>query len=113
MIRRPPRSTLFPYTTLFRSLKADGMAEQGVRHDEHSDRPDQVDSGGREPEYSQEVQVTSNASTWGRRNNGHAHRLAARTAKSLARLQFGPATVAEHVLLRSSLDTLLYAAQAR
>ena len=22
MIRRPPRSTLFPYTTLFRSLKA-------------------------------------------------------------------------------------------
>src|SRR3712207_7902953 len=26
MIRRPPRSTLFPYTTLFRSL------EEGVRH---------------------------------------------------------------------------------
>jgi len=28
MIRRPPRSTLFPYTTLFRSLKelfADGQ----------------------------------------------------------------------------------------
>src|SRR2546427_1228820 len=24
MIRRPPRSTLFPYTTLFRSLQADG-----------------------------------------------------------------------------------------
>src|SRR2546422_4556115 len=24
MIRRPPRSTLFPYTTLFRSLGADG-----------------------------------------------------------------------------------------
>src|SRR5256885_5879886 len=23
MIRRPPRSTLFPYTTLFRSLKSD------------------------------------------------------------------------------------------
>src|SRR3989442_11056666 len=26
MIRRPPRSTLFPYTTLFRSLRA-GLAE--------------------------------------------------------------------------------------
>src|SRR3989454_9825203 len=26
MIRRPPRSTLFPYTTLFRSLAEDGMA---------------------------------------------------------------------------------------
>src|SRR4051812_50089532 len=28
MIRRPPRSTLFPYTTLFRSQLADG-GEQG------------------------------------------------------------------------------------
>src|SRR5258708_26326497 len=28
MIRRPPRSTLFPYTTLFRSLK--GLAAQGA-----------------------------------------------------------------------------------
>src|SRR5260221_10727320 len=27
MIRRPPRSTLFPYTTLFRSSKAGGQAE--------------------------------------------------------------------------------------
>src|SRR3712207_9585598 len=26
MIRRPPRSTLFPYTTLFRSRLADGVA---------------------------------------------------------------------------------------
>src|SRR5690348_18020189 len=28
MIRRPPRSTLFPYTTLFRS--DDGAAERGI-----------------------------------------------------------------------------------
>src|SRR5258706_875283 len=28
MIRRPPRSTLFPYTTLFRSLRAGGGARQ-------------------------------------------------------------------------------------
>src|SRR2546427_11330409 len=27
MIRRPPRSTLFPYTTLFRSLTAEPAAE--------------------------------------------------------------------------------------
>src|SRR3712207_7585967 len=26
MIRRPPRSTLFPYTTLFRSCRLDGVA---------------------------------------------------------------------------------------
>src|SRR2546430_12651681 len=30
MIRRPPRSTLFPYTTLFRSL--DPVALQRIRH---------------------------------------------------------------------------------
>src|SRR2546429_7050151 len=40
MIRRPPRSTLFPYTTLFRSQ---GVAVAG-------DDPDrQVGTGGREP----------------------------------------------------------------
>src|SRR3712207_7207149 len=31
MIRRPPRSTLFPYTTLFRSSKEKVMNEQGIR----------------------------------------------------------------------------------
>src|SRR2546427_6106773 len=30
MIRRPPRSTLFPYTTLFRSLLADRAAPAGA-----------------------------------------------------------------------------------
>src|SRR5256885_9998947 len=34
MIRRPPRSTLFPYTTLFRSLRPrDGVEDD--RHGEH------------------------------------------------------------------------------
>src|SRR3712207_7904929 len=32
MIRRPPRSTLFPYTTLFRSL---GIDPANLRHYEH------------------------------------------------------------------------------
>src|SRR5256885_4495733 len=31
MIRRPPRSTLFPYTTLFRSLLADAPENQPLR----------------------------------------------------------------------------------
>src|SRR2546425_7122567 len=39
MIRRPPRSTLFPYTTLFRSLQLRGHG----RGDDHHVR------GGREP----------------------------------------------------------------
>src|SRR3712207_8928135 len=32
MIRRPPRSTLFPYTTLFRSKLSAGEREQLSRH---------------------------------------------------------------------------------
>src|SRR5256885_10542987 len=34
MIRRPPRSTLFPYTTLFRSLRSAG-ADLGTRLRRH------------------------------------------------------------------------------
>src|SRR3712207_7416229 len=34
MIRRPPRSTLFPYTTLFRSLEAEGLIISGTSPDE-------------------------------------------------------------------------------
>src|SRR2546430_6042964 len=38
MIRRPPRSTLFPYTTLFRSVAF--RQEQLARADVLADRPD-------------------------------------------------------------------------
>src|SRR2546421_7753615 len=38
MIRRPPRSTLFPYTTLFRST-AGRRARDGGQADQLSDRP--------------------------------------------------------------------------
>src|SRR2546422_11632791 len=34
MIRRPPRSTLFPYTTLFRSQHADLIVGIGLRFDD-------------------------------------------------------------------------------
>src|SRR5260370_16933061 len=46
MIRRPPRSTLFPYTTLFRSFRHDpghpfavhdpGLSDPGLLFDTHS-----------------------------------------------------------------------------
>src|SRR3712207_9518045 len=43
MIRRPPRSTLFPYTTLFRSVDAGRIAERTVlcvlTHDPKFDVP--------------------------------------------------------------------------
>src|SRR2546422_5882554 len=33
MIRRPPRSTLFPYTTLFRSLRIAALGVAGAREE--------------------------------------------------------------------------------
>src|SRR2546430_17530436 len=49
MIRRPPRSTLFPYTTLFRSHDRSGRSDEGVRgRDDFVPRPD---TGGGHSEY--------------------------------------------------------------
>src|SRR3712207_7996266 len=49
MIRRPPRSTLFPYTTLFRSNGRRGLPGVAVRADELEpsagvQRADQIDA---------------------------------------------------------------------
>src|SRR2546425_7663808 len=38
MIRRPPRSTLFPYTTLFRSAPFPPEPVDRRRHDQHHER---------------------------------------------------------------------------
>src|SRR3712207_6994688 len=53
MIRRPPRSTLFPYTTLFRSL-AGGQAEPD--RDDDSEEPIAAD---RQPEQLGMVAATA------------------------------------------------------
>src|SRR2546427_9483796 len=57
MIRRPPRSTLFPYTTLFRSPRVGqrvGGLEPAKRR-EHGDA-----SGSRSEEHTSELQSQSN-----------------------------------------------------
>src|SRR5438270_7648379 len=41
MIRRPPRSTLFPYTTLFRSVSV-AIVRAHIRASRHLNRPVQV-----------------------------------------------------------------------
>src|SRR5690349_22513595 len=41
MIRRPPRSTLFPYTTLFRSIDAARVGEEQLLHPEVGDAEDE------------------------------------------------------------------------
>src|SRR3989475_3951766 len=42
MIRRPPRSTLFPYTTLFRSYARRDPRDRDNRHAEDSERQRQL-----------------------------------------------------------------------
>src|SRR3712207_7876313 len=42
MIRRPPRSTLFPYTTLFRSRLAQLQVRRTVRPRRRRERPQQL-----------------------------------------------------------------------
>src|SRR3712207_7497854 len=50
MIRRPPRSTLFPYTTLFRSQGQGGLAVQRRRLAEHLPRDGRDDRQDHHPE---------------------------------------------------------------
>src|SRR3712207_8183516 len=46
MIRRPPRSTLFPYTTLFRSLRGGRQHYQVRVVRQREQRPREVEDGG-------------------------------------------------------------------
>src|SRR5256885_12579783 len=58
MIRRPPRSTLFPYTTLFRSLRLPRRSRErsnGARADTRSDRREP-----RSEEHTSELQSPCN-----------------------------------------------------
>src|ERR1039457_7548039 len=54
MIRRPPRSTLFPYTTLLRSQNLAGLAHREVRFRGHKQRE------GRSEEHTSELQSPCN-----------------------------------------------------
>src|SRR5438105_11898476 len=53
MLRRPPRSTLFPYTTLFRSRAAHGAARRRGRHALCATRPS---ARARSEEHTSELQ---------------------------------------------------------
>src|SRR5689334_24281177 len=53
MIRRPPRSTLFPYTTLFRSPRQDA---QILHHDRVCERVEHLVLGNRSEEHTSELQ---------------------------------------------------------
>src|SRR2546430_10627557 len=57
MIRRPPRSTLFPYTTLFRSLDPHGVVGKFVEGEVAKPR---VLGAARSEEHTSELQSQSN-----------------------------------------------------
>src|SRR2546422_5612498 len=57
MIRRPPRSTLFPYTTLFRSLSGEPGRESPEHSSDFDSDDDPVGAGvGRSEEHTSELQ---------------------------------------------------------
>src|SRR2546430_10980376 len=57
MIRRPPRSTLFPYTTLFRSL---GFLDPDAQLADPPEAEARVDTFARSEEHTSELQSQSN-----------------------------------------------------
>src|SRR2546427_4406998 len=59
MIRRPPRSTLFPYTTLFRSRRRASHRRAGPRASA-ADHPVPHPRSGRSEEHTSELQSQSN-----------------------------------------------------
>src|SRR5687768_17831282 len=60
MLRRPPRSTLFPYTTLFRSCLGPGLSggDAVAVLERHPDVRSVVLAAGREPELFQDRKST-------------------------------------------------------
>src|SRR2546430_11605695 len=69
MIRRPPRSTLFPYTTLFRSQRGDrrvalagrlGSRRASIRHCRHGAWRGGSRASARSEEHTSELQSQSN-----------------------------------------------------
>src|SRR2546429_5780613 len=56
MIRRPPRSTLFPYTTLFRSHPDEEEQDPQVRVDVQQVGGEEADPGHRSEEHTSELQ---------------------------------------------------------
>src|SRR2546430_11954349 len=80
MIRRPPRSTLFPYTTLFRSGEVDLV--RGRRRERASSRHLGLHGGDRSEEHTSELQSQSNLVCrllLEKKKNGNEHILAGKS----------------------------------
>src|SRR3712207_7248319 len=73
MIRRPPRSTLFPYTTLFRSSSIHGFNRDVGFYTTWMNNSEQV-YGSRRPS----LDVTCSSGAWVRRSEEHTSELQSR-----------------------------------
>src|SRR5207253_3803058 len=92
MIRRPPSSTLFPYTTLFRSAARTGTARGGA------DRPPARPGRGRSEEHTSELQ-----------SRGHlVCRLLLEKKKNITRIFYVPKYVNTNTRIYSSVSYLRY-----
>src|SRR3712207_6860918 len=71
MIRRPPRSTLFPYTTLFRSVEIDNFEPPAERFKTRADLGQVPEPGEREARCGLVAALADRKST--RLNSSHAN----------------------------------------
>src|SRR3712207_8266879 len=79
MIRRPPRSTLFPYTTLFRSGPVDGLEDGGLEADVRPWRDTQpADQAGGEVAHDVAVEVREHEDVVQVRSEEHTSELQSR-----------------------------------
>src|SRR2546427_8184926 len=91
MIRRPPRSTLFPYTTLFRSAHAEfAVAQRQIAVAPQS----LVENQYRSEEHTSELQSQSNLV---------CRLLLEKKKKKQKKLKYKPTTISSHRQLQSHL----------
>src|SRR2546428_4953638 len=74
MIRRPPRSTLFPYTTLFRSHIHSLHSESSVVKPPQKSKPDIEDGG-----WAQRIRIGEEGLIGGERSEEHTSELQSRS----------------------------------
>src|SRR3989442_15832919 len=102
MIRRPPRSTLFPYTTLFRSCRETASRAEAVSLSwpsrspalggtgNHCQQPARVGSSGR----GQNVRTKGDAPDHAENGKGTNHHLPNSVFCVIGRIAFGPHVLA-------------------
>src|SRR2546430_6867057 len=86
MIRRPPRSTLFPYTTLSRSQQLDEPHQEHVRHQHQEDRADHA--GGRRPAHALRAAAGAHAEVTAAHADQEADRKSTRLNSSHSQISY-------------------------